>query len=198
MAVPTLANARINLDPANGTYLGVLDATTDTVPQGARAPHNQAELDYVIVERPGAIRYDGAAWVVASLPPVPPSVQLLGQLFSTAKRKVAAGVWFKAASQAQPVLFATDEPGSRTAAVISAARDMAKEGVWGATDPLFARDGTPIPMTGAEVETLAVQESLYVRACIMLEAQLASQIAQGQTPDVTQGWPSQGTPPSGG
>lgn len=178
---------------ASGLYLGLFDASKGSPPAGARPLADAHELAYLQAERPGAVHWDGHAWAVAPLPP-PPPVPLPRQLAVIEAQKESAGVWFQPSGQSAPLLFATDEEAQKR--MTRLAELITLDGTaWPANGTWSTAAGVPLPFTSADVIGLGKAIGRYVMACTLNAVRLGALIGAGQKPDLTQGWPSQGTPP---
>lgn len=132
-----------------------------------------------------------AGFPIAALQPTTPPVALAAQVPVVMASKIAAGVWFKAVGAAVPSLFASDD-----ATNITAASALADKLAWHDGFPWPTLSGPPVPFATADVTRLAIQAGQYVLLCRLHAGILLAQIKAGATPDITLGWPSQGTPPA--
>lgn len=119
------------------------------------------------------------AWV--DLPP-PTMDERLAQLAAYRYEREIQGVQFKGS------LFPTDRDSRST---LIGAVVVVSLGQWVDGSPWKAADGTFVPMTANDVQTLGLLQAGYVRACYIREAELAAEIRAGGTPDITAGWPAQ-------
>lgn len=106
--------------------------------------------------------------------------QLIGQLRQRRDEAIAAGVTMSG------MAIATDDvsQGRIVGAALQAVIDPTITVNWKVSTDAF------ITLTAAQILGIAVSVRAYIQACFDHEAALIGQIAAGQTPDITAGWPA--------
>jgi hypothetical protein len=127
------------------------------------------------------------AWV--DLPP-PSADDQLAALALLRWQKETSGIYFKAASAATASLYATDR---ESQSKIIGAAFLASAGALPSVT-WKTQDGFFVPLTSADLTGLVGTAAAYVQACYAREGELAALIRAGQTPDISAGWPSRGSP----
>lgn len=172
---------------ASGRVLALFDAAASGKPPPPGAVALSSDQFNALWSGGQSVAFTSGIVIAVAPPP-----SLGAQLAALAMQKEVLGVWFRPAGAAAASLFPTDPASS---VEISEVNAMANEGVWPANGFFDDINGVGVPVSAADVLALAKVIAAYVFGVKANARALGMQIKAGGTPDITQGWPSQGTGP---